>query len=151
MIIKNSKRKLLMAIIMLIIVISALCVVSVNEVKRILKDNIVQLEKMRLWLEDVSHIPITFQFIQNVLHIPFFALLSFFVMIYLHKRKISQVYSVIYALIIIIFLSFSTELIQFFIKGRDASMLDIGLDMIGYVIGVFLFMYRCKKCVICKD
>jgi VanZ family protein len=70
--------------------------------------------------------------IQNLLHIPAYAILSILLLQVLGKRLL---------LVIVVTIAFGivNELIQLAIPGRCFGLLDIGLNTIGALVGIFLF------------
>jgi VanZ family protein len=74
---------------------------------------------------------------QNLLHIPLFALLSFF-WAYSLKRRFSR-NILISAIVITILFGCVDEFHQVFVPGRYAGLLDIMLNTAGAIIGVIAF------------
>jgi len=70
--------------------------------------------------------------IQNLLHIPAYAILSILLLQVLGKRLLLVIVGTIVFGIV-------NELIQLAIPGRYPGLLDIGLNTIGALVGIFLF------------
>jgi len=87
-----------------------------------------QPDQQHLWMA-----PATEQVISNLLHIPVYAAVTF-----LWLRSFVGSYKFITYLVIfgVLLFSISDEIHQSFIPGRTASMADIGLDLIGILIGI---------------
>ena len=75
---------------------------------------------------------------QNLLHVPFFAILTFLWFEWFRKTKTAFIKTLIYTFVIIFLIASFDEILQIFIPSRSASISDVGFDMIGYVFG---FMY----------
>jgi len=70
--------------------------------------------------------------IQNLLHIPAYAILSILLLQVLGQRLLLVIVGTIVFGIV-------NELIQLAIPGRYPGLLDIGLNTIGALVGIFLF------------
>lgn len=81
--------------------------------------------------------------LQNLLHIPLFGILAFLWMRAFYCNKFAIADAIKYTLIITLTYSVFDEFHQYFVPGRDASIIDVGLDMVGCIAGTFV--YRWKK------
>jgi VanZ family protein len=84
--------------------------------------------------------------IQNLLHVPVFALLSLLWIITYRQRGNVTRKSVLRALCITIFYGFVDEYHQYYVPGRFMSVIDICFDIVGSFLGVTIYcsLYRAK-------
>jgi len=90
--------------------------------------------------DDKIYISVT---LQNLLHTPLFGILAFLWMRAFWYNKFNIRDAIKYTLIITIAYSVFDEFHQYFVPGRQASIIDVGLDLIGCIAGTFI--YRWKK------
>lgn len=79
--------------------------------------------------------------LQNFLHIPLYGLLAFLWMRALAINGIQPFASLIIALMISILFGCLDEFHQSFVPGRFGGLIDIYLNCIGSLLGVFIFKY----------
>jgi VanZ family protein len=79
--------------------------------------------------------------LQNFLHIPLYGLLAFLWMRALAVIGIQPFASLIIALMISILFGCLDEFHQSFVPGRFGGLIDIYLNCIGSLLGVFIFKY----------
>ena len=77
--------------------------------------------------------PATERVISNLAHIPVYAVVTFF---WLRSFVGSHKFTTYFIIFGVLLFSISDEFLQSFIPGRTASMADIGLDLIGILIGI---------------
>jgi len=80
------------------------------------------------------------QIISNLAHIPAYALLTFLWLKSFAGTE-SKNNMIVFSLILsgLILFAISDEIHQSFVPGRTASLMDIGLDLIGTALGLWLF------------
>jgi len=83
------------------------------------------------------------QVFSNFVHIPVFALITFLWLNSFNASKEAFGKTLIILLGIVMF-AISDEVHQSMVPGRTASILDIGLDMIGIIIGYLIYKFACK-------
>jgi len=107
-----------------------------------------------LKIEVKNYLPIQLsvvkEIIQNMLHIPLFAILAFLWMSFFRKRQINYKKAVLYTCLITFLISNLDELYQLFVPERDASFLDLFLDMIGLLLGVVIYTVTNKSANMAK-
>lgn len=83
--------------------------------------------------------------LRKIAHISEFAILTFllFRAIIIDRPKINK--AIIYSLIIALFYAFSDEFHQSFVKGRECSFRDVGIDSIGVLITISLCYIKNRK------
>ena len=81
------------------------------------------------------------QIISNLLHIPAFAVLTFFWLKSFRRERYEKRYLLSNSLILLgVFLfAISDEIHQSFVPGRTASLMDIGLNVLGILLGLGAF------------
>lgn len=139
----NKKHTIPLALFMVIIVILSLLPIDTLETKIKHKFNALVLIKSNI--EHSLKIPIDISFIQNILHFPFYALLAFLWMRFFNKRRIGPRKAVLSSLGITFFLSLSLEFSQFFLVERNASFMDLLLNLSGSLSGVYVYWLMNKK------
>ena len=82
--------------------------------------------------------------VQNILHVPVFAILSVLLFLIFSEYRIDPLKSIILIILISQTLSILTESIQLFIPGRCPSFGDLGSNFIGMCGGIFL-VFGMKK------
>jgi len=125
--------------ILLMILIMVLSLIPVNDIKERFKHKFTQAKYIKTQLEKYLNIRLSLTTIQNILHIPFFAILAFLWMRFFQKRNIKGKKAIIYTLLIMFFFSLFSELSQFFLSTRDASFVDLLLDLGGSWVGVVIY------------
>jgi VanZ family protein len=78
--------------------------------------------------------------VQNILHVPVFAILSVLLFLIFSDYRIDPLKSIVLVILISQTLSILTESIQLFIPGRCPSFGDIGSNFIGMSSGIFLVL-----------
>ena len=81
--------------------------------------------------------------LQNLLHTPLFGILAFLWMRAFYYNKFAFADAIKYTLLITMAYGIFDEFHQSFVPGRDASIMDVGLDFVGCIAGAFI--YRWKK------
>lgn len=122
------------------IFILILCIVSIDKIIDRIKHKLGVLIFIKTQIQNLLRIRISFSIIQNILHIPFFALLAFLWLKFFSKRKKGLKKAVVYTLTISFSFSLFSEFLQFFVLGRDASFVDLFLDFTGCLGGVATYM-----------
>jgi VanZ family protein len=79
--------------------------------------------------------------LQNLLHVPVFAFLSVLWFRIMRCFKIEYWLKIIYIIIITCGYGVINEMVQMFIPGRYASLIDLCLNSIGSVFGIFLYVF----------
>lgn len=90
-------------------------------------------------IQNYTQNKIPFSAIQNILHIPLFAILAFLWMKSFCKRKLKYKISILYTLAITFSFSIFSEFCQYFVVGRVASLTDLFLNLTGCLIGVGMY------------
>jgi VanZ family protein len=132
--VKNKKIITLPILFMLLILF--LSTIPMGEVKLRIKHTFGALLTLRSHIQKLLNIEIAFSVLQDLLHVPFFALLAFLWMYFFNKRNMRFKKVLFYTLAITLIFSILEESCQFFIVGRDASIIDLLLNFTGCVIGV---------------
>jgi len=78
---------------------------------------------------------------QNGLHVPIFGILTILWLRFFKQQQIAYIKALFYTFLIVLFISHLDELYQFFLPERDASILDLFLDMLGFTVGVAIFHF----------
>jgi len=81
------------------------------------------------------------QVLHNAMHIPAYFILTWILLIYLNRRSRSRM---LYAGVIAVSMCFgvTNEIVQSFVPGRDTSLLDVGLNLLGTLLAVYTFHIR---------
>lgn len=80
------------------------------------------------------------QIISNLAHIPAYALLTFlWLKSFAGAESKNNIFAFSLTLAGLVFFAISDEIHQSFVPGRTASFMDIGLDLIGIVLGLWAF------------
>jgi len=89
------------------------------------------------------------QIIVNLAHIPAYAMLTFFWLKALKRRKNTghSFISLILILVGLILFAVSDEIHQAFVPGRSSSFIDIGLDIVGIFFGLRAFKMKETKSI----
>jgi VanZ family protein len=77
--------------------------------------------------------------LQNLLHIPLFMLLSILLLQVLQDYKPLSRSRIILALILSCFIGIFNEYIQIFVPGRYPSIIDMGFNTLGAMLGIALY------------
>jgi len=82
------------------------------------------------------------QIISNLLHIPAFAILTFFWLKSFKKEKTKKSFFIFNSVILagVFLFAISDEIHQSFVPGRTASLMDLGLNALGIICGVSVFL-----------
>ena len=143
---KNKTKWLLIAPLILMVGISILSGFSISSFLYKNKESLRWIVDCKNQVELLLDIDISLSIVQNMMHIPVFALLAFLWMTYIcKKRKIQIVRAGLYVIVIILLFGVLDEAHQFFVKGRDASLMDLGLDFIGGFFGIFIYRIKNTK------
>lgn len=142
----NKTKYLLIA---LILVMLSMFIISAFPISTIWYENKASFGwvlNLKNGIEGLLNIDISFSIIQNMMHIPFYALLSFLWMVYLFKKGETQFLKAgLYALKLTLLFGILDETHQFFVNGRDASLMDLSLDLIGGFIGIMIYRIKNNK------
>lgn len=86
------------------------------------------------------------QIISNYAHIPAYAIFTYLWLKTFRRNENTncQKKRDVFVLLCIILFAFSDELHQSFVAGRTASLLDIGLDLLGILFGLCAFKIFCS-------
>jgi glycopeptide antibiotics resistance protein len=90
-------------------------------------------------------ISIATQFIQNLLHIPMFAILSILFLQIARNYDIGRWKAGSLTFVFCGIFGLLNEIIQLFIPGRFGGLMDIGLNSIGAIIGILIY-FSVEKC-----
>ncbi|THB76246.1 MAG: VanZ family protein [Desulfobacteraceae bacterium] len=131
-------------ILLFMALIILLATLPINDIKIEINHHFGFLSSVRSQIEDMLHINISFSGIQNLLHIPFFSILSVMWMKFFRKNKVDIFKSMIYTLILTTLFSIFEESCQYFIA-RDASAKDLVFNFIGSLTGIGIFRYTGEK------
>jgi len=82
--------------------------------------------------------------IQNLLHIPAYAVLSIIYLQILKNFQLKRWQKNFWALLCSVSFGILNEVIQFAIPGRFAGVTDLGLNLVGAIIGVIIFNFAAK-------
>ena len=83
---------------------------------------------------------LTEQIISNLAHIPAYALLTFlWLKSFAGETSKNNIIAVSLILLSLVLFAVSDEIHQSFVPGRTASFMDLGLDLIGIVLGLWAF------------
>ncbi len=140
--IMKSNKLLILFPLFLTILILFLSIITMSGLKQGIKDRFQSLVDIRNRLETKYNIALTFDTIQNTMHFPFYAALAFFWMRFFHKRGRALNKAVLFTLAIMLSFSIITELIQYFLPARDASLGDLKIDFFGSIFGIFIYFLR---------
>jgi len=86
--------------------------------------------------------------LRKIAHIAEFAILTFLLFRAISSRggiASGRGKAIIYSLIIALFYAFSDEFHQFFVRGRQCSLRDVGIDSIGILIAFVLCYIKNRK------
>lgn len=139
----NKKHTIPLALFMGIIAILSLIPTETLEEKIKHKFNALVLIKSNI--ENYFKVAIDFSLIQSILHFPFYALLAFLWMGFFNKRRIELKKAALSTLGITLFLSLSLEFSQFFLVERNASFMDLLLNLSGSSSGIYVYWLMSKK------
>ena len=78
--------------------------------------------------------------VQNILHVPVFAILSVLLFLIFSEYQVDLLKNIVLIVLISQTLSILTESIQLFIPGRCSSFGDIGSNFIGMSTGIFIVL-----------
>ena len=81
--------------------------------------------------------------LRKIAHVTEFAILTFLLFRAIVVDKPGR--AIIYSLVLALFYAFSDEFHQLFVKGRQCSFRDVGIDSIGILITVFLCYIKNRK------
>ena len=143
-------KQILPIILILMVLIFILSSLPIDDILDKAKHRLGALYFIRSKIQELFNIKISFATTQNILHIPFFALLAFLWMGYFSKRKIQFKKAVIYTFIIVFSFAASAELHQFFLKTRDASFFDLFLNVIGCLVGVGFYKFLVERGIVLR-
>jgi VanZ family protein len=104
---------------------------------------------IKSWVHAHTHVKSSelMEITQNLLHMPFFAILTFLWFEWFRKAKTAFIKTLVYTFVIVFLIASFDEILQIFIPSRTASISDVGLDMIGYVFGFICYtIQKIKKC-----
>ena len=90
-------------------------------------------------ISDSESISIARQVIQNLLHIPIFAILSILFLQIARNYDIGRWKAGSLAFVFCGIFGLLNEIIQIFIPGRFGGLMDIGLNSIGALIGILIY------------
>ncbi len=85
--------------------------------------------------------------LQNLLHIPLFGLLQFLWLRGFTSRGTTGAAAIVASFCITLSYGALDELHQYFVPGRYASVLDLGLNLLGAVLGTIAFWWATQKIV----
>lgn len=77
--------------------------------------------------------------VQNGLHIPIFAILTFLWLQFFRIKGVPGKKKFLYTFLIVLLISHLDEFYQYWLPERDASVLDLVLDMLGFFLGLIIF------------
>ena len=83
--------------------------------------------------------------LQNLLHIPLFGLLQFLWLRGFASRGTTGAAAIVASFCITLSYGALDELHQYFVPGRYASLLDLGLNLLGVVLGTIAFWWAIQK------
>lgn len=137
---KLNKKSIIIpiAFMVLIIILSSL---PVDYIKDQIKHRYGLFGLLKAKVEGFFKMDISFSQIQNIMHFPFFAVLAFLWMMFFDKRQISVQWAIIYTLTITMFFAGLDEFMQHFIPDRDASFLDLFINFLGCLTGIFSYIW----------
>jgi glycopeptide antibiotics resistance protein len=128
---------------MLIIVILSLLPIDTIEAK--IKHKFDALALLKLNIENSLKIHIDLSLIQSTLHFPFYALLAFLWMGFFNEVRIELRKAAFSAIGITFFFSLCLEFLQFFLVERNASLIDLLLNLSGSLSGVYIYRLMRRK------
>ncbi len=135
---KLNKKSILLPILFMGLIIF-LATISEGKLIDVLKHRFSYLISIKSRIQDFLRIEVTLSQVQNFLHVPFFAVLSFLWMEFFKRRNVELKKAIIYTLIITIFFAGFEEFLQHFVPDRDASFLDLLSNCFGILIGIIVF------------
>ena len=139
----NKRHAAPLALFMVIIAVLSLMPMDTIETK--IKHKFNALALLKLNIENSLKIPINLSLIQNILHFPFYALLTFLWMGFFNKRKTELRKTALSTLGITFLLSLFLEFLQFFLAERNASFMDLLLNLSGSLLGIYIYCLMDKK------
>lgn len=139
----HVKTGIVPVLFMLLIIVLAL--IPMGGIKSRIKESFGFLLSLKSHIHKTLDIEVAFAWIQNFLHIPFFALLAFLWMKFFNYRKMTPKKAISYTLVITLLFSLFEEFCQIFISGRNASILDLFLNLSGSIIGITMYCFLSKK------
>lgn len=90
-------------------------------------------------LSEESAFPSCAELLGRVLHIMEYAVLALLIARAMNRHNDVVLASLVNALILTLFYALSDEIHQLFVPGRTFQLMDLGLDLIGGVIGLVIF------------
>ena len=142
----NKNKLLIIAPILVMVIIVILSAFPISSIWYENKTNLGGVLDFKNRIEGLLNIDISFSVIQNMMHIPFYAVLAFLWMAYLCKKREAQFLKAgLYALGLTLLFGVLDEAHQFFVSGRDASLMDLGLDLFGGFLGILIYRIKNNK------
>lgn len=141
----SANKKHAVALVVFMAIIAVLSLMPMDTVEEKIKYEFKELLLIRSSLQNHFKVVISFSFIQNILHFPFYALLAFLWMGFLNKRRIGFKKAAFLALGIVFFFSLTFECLQFFLAERSASFADLLLNLSGSLSGVYIYRLLSKE------
>ena len=137
---KKVQRNILIVLFFVMLVVSILSALNTNRIVHSLIKRFPVILEAKDALSDLLGVKIYLYQLQNMLHVPVFASLAFCWALFFANRGWRLPVIVIAAVGLVSVFGLLDEAHQFFVKGRDASWEDWGLDILGGFLGVGLWM-----------
>jgi VanZ family protein len=104
------------------------------------------LQKVKI---DINYLTLT-TIVRKSAHVFEYVILSLFVTQVFYESHLSTKYFLLYSFLIPLIVAITDEIIQTFVTGRSGSIIDVGFDSLGIIIGVFIIllihkMFKRKK------
>lgn len=104
------------------------------------------LQKVKI---DINYLTLT-TIVRKSAHVFEYVILSLFVTQVFYESHLSTKYFLLYSFLIPLIVAITDEIIQTFVTGRLGSIIDVGFDSLGIIIGVFIIllihkMFKRKK------
>lgn len=141
----SANKKPIIPLVLFMVIIVILSLLPIDTIEAKIKHKFNALVLLKLNIENSLKIPLNLSLIQSILHFPFYGLLAFLWMGFFNKRRIKLRKAALYTLGITLFLSLSLEFLQFFLVERNASFMDLLLNLSGSLSGMYIYWLMDKK------
>jgi len=141
----SANKKHTMPLALFMVAIAILSLLPMETLQEKIKHKFRALVLIKSNFENYFKFVIDFTLIQNISHFPFYALLAFLWMVFFNRRRITLKKAALSTLGILFFLSLSLEFLQLFLVERNASFMDLLLNLSGSVSGVYIYWLLSKK------
>jgi len=141
----SANKKHIMPLALFMAAIAILSLIPIDTIEAKIKHKLTTVVLIKLNIENSLKVPVDLSFIQNILHFPFYLLLAFLWMRFFNKKKMQLRKAALSTLGITLFLSLFLEFSQFFLVERNASFMDLLLNLSGSLSGIYVYWLTYKK------